>query len=340
MANKTTISVAMCTYNGETFLKEQLESISAQTVHPSELIICDDRSIDYTLEILYSFRDSCNFPVKIIVNSETLWVTKNFENAIAHCTGEIIVLADQDDIWQPYKLEKIIKSFQDNPNCGYVFSNADLIDGDGMPLKVDLWRSIGFNEIRVEKYGRGDQLEVMLRGANFIYGMTLAFRSVFSPCLLPIQTRSANCAHDTWIPLMLSARGYHGVAIPELLVKYRQHEKQVVGAYRPFLLKNYLMGIWTNSSEGNLALATALESIATRLQCARQNGKHELHAIKQLTDKAEHLRSRFLANSLRGFQKIKIVFREMISGRYGRFSGSYKSAIKDLIASSTKSHNE
>lgn len=330
----------MCTYNGEAFLKEQLDSILAQTVLPTELVICDDCSNDATLDILYSFREACNFPVKIIVNTENIWVTKNFENAIAHCIGDIIVLADQDDIWQPNKLETIIKIFQSNPNCGYVFSNADLVDEDGKSVEVDLWQSIGFNEIRVQKYGRGKQLEVMLRGGNFIYGMTMAFRSVFIPSLLPIETRSFGCAHDTWIALMLSARGANGVAVRTSLVKYRRHRKQVTGVGRSFKNNNYFSRVSTNSSEGNLALADALDSIATRLKCEGQNGKHALHARKQLADKATHLRARFLANTSQGFKKMKIVFCETISGRYGRFSGGFKSAIKDLIASSTKPKTE
>lgn len=327
-----TISVAMCTYNGEAFLKEQLESILAQTVSPTEFVVCDDCSTDRTLEILYSFREACDFPVKIIVNTRNFGINKNFENAIAHCTGDIIALADQDDIWKPTKIEEIISAFQANPDCGYVFSNADLVDENGVFLGRDLWQSIRFTPKRYKKYTAGDQLEVMLRGGHFTYGMTMAFRSNFNHILMPIESRLFTaCTHDIWISLILSAIGAYGVPIQKSLVMYRQHEKQIAGGGRRFSWIDLLMKIRTHNNETNQALADALESIATRLQYERQNGKHVLHTRKLLADKATHLRARSLANSTQGFQKFKVVFSEMVSGRYGKYSGSYKSILKDLF---------
>ncbi len=330
---KQKISIAMCTFNGESYLDEQLQSILTQSTLPDELVVCDDRSTDDTLEILYAFRDKCAFPVKIFKNPETLWVTKNFEKAINNCSSEIIVLADQDDIWQPNKLETITKAFQNNPHCGYVFSNADLVDENGKLLRLDLWKSIGFSGKRLEKYKNAEQMNVMLKGGNFVYGMTMAFRSIYKSSLLPIESRTAYCAHDTWIPLMLSGRGAYGVALSEALVKYRQHEKQVVGAYRPVSFKNSLTKILKNTSEEGLAFADSLDSIAVRLQLDVKIVNLTLNERKQLTDKAMHIRSRFLANSSVGFQKFRVVFREMLSGRYSRFSGGFKSVIKDLFVS-------
>lgn len=335
MKYQKTISVAMCTYNGEAFLKEQLDSIRAQTFPPSELVICDDCSSDATLEILSAFKENCNFPVVIIANTQNMGVSKNFENAIAHCSGEFIALADQDDIWQSTKNEEIIRAFEKNPNCGYVFSNADLIDEQGQLLGIDLWQSIGFNKIRVEKYGSGDQLEVMLKKGNLVYGMTMAFRSSFKSKLFPIESRSFDCVHDTWIALMLSASGAYGVAVPKSLVQYRQHEMQVAGAGRPVKFMDFLKRITTNNrSEENLALADALESISTRLQCEGQKGKQELLAKKLLIGKATHFRARVSANSSHGFERLKIVFGEAKSGRYGQFSKAFKSVLKDLLTSS------
>jgi glycosyltransferase involved in cell wall biosynthesis len=82
-----TISVAMCTYNGSRFVRKQLASIDAQSGMPDELVICDDRSTDGTGEILEEFAERARFPVGIIVNSENLGSTKNFERAISICSG-------------------------------------------------------------------------------------------------------------------------------------------------------------------------------------------------------------------------------------------------------------
>jgi glycosyltransferase involved in cell wall biosynthesis len=155
-----TISVAMCTCNGEVYLREQLESILAQTEPPNELIVCDDASTDGTVALLESFKKASPFPVTIIVNKNRVGVCKNFENAIGHCSGEIIFLADQDDIWLPAKLETVMATFERNPLCGYVFSNAELIDEQGNGIGRDLWTSISFDKRKQARYSAGDQLSV------------------------------------------------------------------------------------------------------------------------------------------------------------------------------------
>ena len=88
----------MCTCNGEVYLREQLDSILAQTLPPNELIVCDDASTDGTLAILESFKETCPFTVTIVANKDRVGVGKNFESAIERCSGDIIFLADQDDI--------------------------------------------------------------------------------------------------------------------------------------------------------------------------------------------------------------------------------------------------
>src|SRR6476659_477323 len=99
------ISVALCTYNGERFLNEQLESILAQTFPVTEIIVCDDGSTDDTSTMLQQFERRYFNLFKIYVNAENLGVIKNFEKAISLCAGDIIFLADQDDIWEINKVE-------------------------------------------------------------------------------------------------------------------------------------------------------------------------------------------------------------------------------------------
>ena len=93
------ISVAMCTYNGDLFLEEQLRSIAAQTRQPYEVIVCDDGSTDGTEEIISAFRNAVGFPVHVKRNSINLGSTKNFEQAIGICTGDAIALCDQSFEW-------------------------------------------------------------------------------------------------------------------------------------------------------------------------------------------------------------------------------------------------
>src|ERR671927_271278 len=100
-------SVAMCTYNGARFVREQLASIAAQTRPPDELVVCDDCSTDATLECIREFARTAPFPVRVVENEKNAGSTKNFERAVELCEGDFIALADQDDVWLPEKLQRL-----------------------------------------------------------------------------------------------------------------------------------------------------------------------------------------------------------------------------------------
>ncbi len=138
------LSVAMCTYNGAAFLPAQLQSIVTQTRLPDELVICDDRSSDDTVGIINAFAHTAPFPVRFEINETNLNSTKNFERAISQCRGRIIALSDQDDLWLSQKLERICTVLDANPNAGYVFSDADLVDREAVPLGETAWRVVKF----------------------------------------------------------------------------------------------------------------------------------------------------------------------------------------------------
>lgn len=109
------ISVAVCTYNGSRFLPEQLTSIAAQTRLPDEMVVCDDGATDATAEIIEKFARTAPFLVRFIRNSQNLGSTKNFENAIGLCTGDLIALSDQDDIWMREKLGRQAEMMERDP---------------------------------------------------------------------------------------------------------------------------------------------------------------------------------------------------------------------------------
>ncbi len=169
------ISVAMCTYNGALYLAEQLKSIANQTRLPNELIVCDDGSTDDTLSILKKFNESSPFTVKMYCNRLRLGPTKNFEQAIQLCNGDIIFLSDQDDVWLPGKLEKLMKVFEDYPKAGYVFSDALVVDNELNPLGYTMWERILFTGRQRLRFKKGHQLEILLKH-NVVTGATMAFR--------------------------------------------------------------------------------------------------------------------------------------------------------------------
>jgi hypothetical protein len=217
------ISVALCTYNGERFLSQQLASIQQQTRLPDELVACDDRSTDRTLAMLGEFAATAPFPVEIIRNAETLGSTKNFEQAIRLCGGDLIALSDQDDLWYPNRLERSEQEFMAHPQAGLVFSDADVIDEQNRPLGETLWQQLGFAGKRKRDLMAGQF--VLLAKHRFVTGATMMFRATLRERFLPI---GIGWVHDEWITLVVAAFSELR-PIDQPLIRYRIHGSQQVG---------------------------------------------------------------------------------------------------------------
>jgi len=129
------ISIAMATYNGESFIQRQLESIAQQTSPPAELIVCDDGSTDSTVNIVDDFSRSALFPVVIVKNTKRLGFTANFLQAVRMCHGDLIAFCDQDDEWLPHKLHRILEMSRGSD--ALLFAHADeLIDRNGDSMGI------------------------------------------------------------------------------------------------------------------------------------------------------------------------------------------------------------
>ena len=118
----------MTVYNGEKYINEQIDSFINQTLLPHEIIISDDCSTDKTLEILENYKNEKKINFRIFKNEKNLGFTKNFEKAILKSTGDIIFLADQDDIWYKNKIQTIIDKFNENQNIFLIIHDADLVN--------------------------------------------------------------------------------------------------------------------------------------------------------------------------------------------------------------------
>ena len=103
------VSVAICTYCGERYITEQLHSILRQTRPVQEIVLCDDRSADRTAALAEEALRESGIPYRILINEENLGVTRNFEKSISACTGDLILTADQDDVWAPDKVERLLE---------------------------------------------------------------------------------------------------------------------------------------------------------------------------------------------------------------------------------------
>ena len=231
------ISIAMCTYNGEAYLAEQLDSIIYQSRPPDEIVICDDNSTDNTFSILEEYRQKFPDLIRLYRNEANLGPAKNFEKAISLCTKSLIALSDQDDVWRYDKLEKLAQKFQAEPRLGLVFSNAERIDSDGNVLKGDLWQIVGFDRRTKAAVKSGDSFWALLR-RPFVTGCTMMFDTKLREICLPIEVEEP-FLHDRWIS-MVAAASSRVDFLDEMLVAYRQHTSNVAGARKTSLKKSFV----------------------------------------------------------------------------------------------------
>lgn len=322
------VSVALCTYNGAAFIAEQLRSIVGQSRPPDQLVVCDDGSSDSTIAIVREVARSTTVPIEVTVHPGRLGVTRNFEAAVARCTGELIFLADQDDLWSADKIARVCRALDDDDAAGFAFSDASLVDSAGRELGKRLW---DFSKIDPAGWAGADaasQLDRLLAGAHLVYGNTLAFRSRWRPAILPIALATRFMTHDTWIAVVACALGARGVALADPLVRYRQHAEQASGGMIAKSPLAFLVAHHSRSRRDEFAqLADAYDTILARV---RPLGASR-HALVALEAKRDHLRARARMASRTFVRRIPEAIEELRAGRYRRFSSSYLSAMKDVL---------
>ena len=212
MSESRLVSVVLGTYNGETFLREQLDSVLAQTYPDIEIIAVDDGSTDNTVGILreYAARDS---RIKIYVNETNLGFIRNFEKGCSLSNGHWISVCDQDDYWYPEKIEKMVRAIGDNP---MVYCDSELCDA-GL-------RSIGKKISDIVHYQTFDDCRQLCVFSRMYGHATLITRSLFDKASPFIP----EMPHDGWLAFHATLYG-EVIYLPDVLVKYRQHAANVYG---------------------------------------------------------------------------------------------------------------
>jgi len=309
----------MTTYNGASFLREQLDSIFAQTRLPDELIVCDDCSRDQTAHILHEYAARAPFEMKVIVNDENLGSIKNFEKAIGLCAGDLIALCDQDDVWRPRKLAVLESAFAEDAGLGLAFSNADLIDEKGAPVRGELWAPL-LNRKRQRAMSGSLRYDVLL-GLPVTTGATMAFRSRFKSLVLPMPTGCPTFIHDRWIATLIAGVARFAV-INQKLVAYRLHRRQQIGIGPPLPLKVFIPHrCWSDA----VALAAIDERLRRNSWCSTDDDFR-----RSLAKRQRHTAAR-LVLSRNPFGRLIQVTTEFLSGRYILYPYGFVIAIQDLL---------
>jgi glycosyltransferase involved in cell wall biosynthesis len=314
----------MTTYNGEKFLQEQLDSFLEQTKLPDELVVCDDGSTDASLHILEKFQNRAPFLVKIYCNVQNLGSTKNFEKAIRLCSGEVIFLSDQDDVWLPKKVERLTAVLEEHPEYSYIFSDVFIVDEALHPLGYTMWEHVNFTHAQRKMFSKGRQIEVLLKH-NVVTGMTMAFRAEIKGWVTPFPE---NCVHDAWIALLSSASGAVGRFIEDCLVQYRQHTGQLIGGQKLRLVEQFRRA----EMRGENSYKNEYIMFVDALERLTELGKLDTLKTMQFKTKIAHLKARQqFYHKWQG--NIFVFLKELFLGRYHRFSNGWKAVAKDLFLS-------
>lgn len=221
----TKISVALCTYNGETFICQQIDSILNQSLKIDEIVVCDDGSTDQTQNILSEYQKKFPEVFKIYINEKNLRSVKNFEKAISLCTGDIIFLSDQDDVWIENKVEVYINYFNQNSDIDVICSNGFIIDENSNKIeKYTVWDVPQFLNKNDKEI---DFFRIFNTIGNFATGAAMAIRKSFADKVVPFPGIE-NFHHDEWIAVV-SAEQNKFAFLNEKLFSYRIHSEQQVG---------------------------------------------------------------------------------------------------------------
>ena len=217
------ISIALTTFNGERFLKEQLDSLYAQTILPDEIVVCDDASTDHTQTILEEYHKQHG--LKYHINPKSLGVNNNFFKAISLCQGDYILICDQDDIWLPNKVEVLYKTISsaDDGTPIAVSSLRQDIDAQGRPIQPAQQKPYG------EKWKDTLLSTSRSQGCTMIINKNLAELSV--KYYTEKHSQADKVMYDVLISVIAAIFGKK-INLPDVLMQYRHHDSNVVDKLR------------------------------------------------------------------------------------------------------------
>lgn len=203
------ISIAMAVYNGEKYIREQIDSILCQMEDNDEIVISCDPCSDNTMSIIKSYSEK-DTHVRVVENYEhSKGLVSNFENALKHCTGDIIFYSDQDDVWINGKLQTIYEKFED-PKIAVVIHDAKLVDANLDIISESTFKLRG---------GARNTIVGNLFRLSYI-GCCMAFRGDLLPVVLPLVTNKRS--HDWWTGCICMCYGKMEV-VEQALVLHRMH---------------------------------------------------------------------------------------------------------------------
>jgi glycosyltransferase involved in cell wall biosynthesis len=325
------ISVALCTHNGARFLREQVRSICLQSLPPREIVLSDDASRDGSVAVVRAAVEECArqrtdavVALRVFENATPLRVVKNFEQAIGACSGELIALSDQDDVWVPDRLARMAAAFAHDPGLLLLHTDARLVDAERKDLGETLFHALEVTPVELERIHGGRAFDVFLR-RNLVTGATAVFRRSLLADGLPLPVE---WVHDEWLGIVAAATGRVDV-LEDALIDYRQHASNQIGARRDTFVDKVRKAL---ASRGRTHVERAIkaELLLARLQSLGDRVAPD--TIEKVRGKVVHQRFRAALPGSRWARCLPIL-REAMTGRYDAFGRGVRGVVRDLFES-------
>lgn len=320
---RLTVSVALCTHNGSKFVRAQVESILRQTRLPDEIVVSDDASTDQTLMVVQQTLELYpGISVTVLHNAHALGVTANFAQALGACTGDLLVSCDQDDVWHPSKLERLMGEFERRPRLLLVHTDARIVDAAGDPVGSTLLETLAVTTDEKRLVHAGEALRVLLR-RNIVTGATTMMRREL---LESAGVFPSSWVHDEWLSVVAAATGELDL-IESALIDYRQHGSNQIGVIS-LNLRGRIDRLTQPRTVRNARLFARAQALAV---WARESNFSEHDNVVVWThEKLEHERARRALPAHR-LGRLRPGFTEWRTGRYGQYGLGLQDLVRDLV---------
>lgn len=318
MRSHLTSTVVIATYNGASYVDEQLRSIAGQTRPPDHVVVSDDGSTDSTLAIVRRMAGEMPCRMSILECGRRVGAVGNFERALGWVDTDVVFLSDQDDVWVPEKVAVLMDRFERVPSVGAIFTNGSIISDDPELRGRTLWDSVGFSP-RMRNQWASDPLGVLLR-VNVVTGASLAFRSELLPLLLPFPTGGW---HDLSIAVVLASLSSLE-ACPQPLIAYRVHGSNAAGVPSGSRRSRVV------DRQEHRARLSRQERHWTELKDRLLARGAAPTTVGRIDAKLAHLARRRTMPDRR-FRRLVPALRELTCGGYGTYAAGNWSLVRDVV---------
>ena len=315
-------SVALCTFNGESFLEAQVASLFAQQRPVGEIVAVDDASSDGTFALLTSLASRSPVPMRVYRNEARLGAGANFERAMALTKGEVILLCDQDDVWEPEKIAACLSHLESDPSVVLVHTDAQLVDAHMHSRSMTLFAALEISptERRLEDAARAFE---MLLKRNIVTGATTAVRRNVYTQAAPFP---AEWVHDEWLAVIASLLGKM-VRIDRPLIRYRQHGANLIGAERRSAAQK-LDTLRAGRGDYQQHLLARLTLLRTRMRTLQPAPSAADMALVERT--LAHASARARMPPAR-WKRLPVILQEVLTLRYFRYARGWMSVARDFL---------